>query len=56
MSDALAKLSQARQALAEAKTLDDIIGIRDLAVAAAQFAKAAKLSGEAQLVSVFDHV
>ena len=43
----LAKLDGARQALAEAKTLDDIVAIRDIAVAAASFAKAAKLSGEA---------
>jgi hypothetical protein len=43
----LAKLDRARQALAEAKTLEDIVSIRDIAVAAASFAKAAKLSGEA---------
>ncbi len=47
MSNALAKLDSARRALAEAKTLDDIVAIRDVAIAAESFAKAARLGDEA---------
>lgn len=46
--DALAKLSAATTALAEAKTLDEIKHILDLAEAARTYARAAKLGLEAQ--------
>lgn len=42
----LARLDGARAALAQAKTLDDIVGIRDLAVAAETLAKAARLGDD----------
>lgn len=45
--DALAKLSAATYALAEAKTLDDVKQIMDIAEAARTYAKAAKLGLEA---------
>ena len=45
--DALAKLSAATYALAEAKTLDDVKRIIDIAEAARTYAKAAKLGLEA---------
>jgi hypothetical protein len=43
MNTALAKLSHAERALAEAKTLDDLVAIRDTATAAKAYAEAAKL-------------
>ena len=48
MTDALAKLSAATQALAEARTLDDVKQIHDMAQAAQVYARAAKLGLEAQ--------
>jgi len=45
--DALAKLSAATHALAEAKTLDDVKHIMDIAEAARTYARAAKLGLEA---------
>ena len=45
--DALAKLSAATYALAEAKTLDDVKRIIDIAEAARTYARAAKLGLEA---------
>lgn len=47
-NDALARLSAATQALAVAKTMDEIKQIRDIAVAAQTYAKAAKLGLDAQ--------
>lgn len=47
MTDALAKLSKATQMLAEAKTLDEIRQVMDLAEAARTYAQAAKLGTEA---------
>lgn len=44
---ALARLSEARQALEQAKDLKDILAIRDMAVAYESFAKAARLGNEA---------
>ena len=46
--DSLAKLTQARQMLVEAKTLDDIMQIRDIAEAVRVYAQAAKLGLENQ--------
>lgn len=48
MADSLTKISIARKALAEAKTLEDILQIRDIAVAGQTYARAAKLGMEAQ--------
>jgi len=48
ISNALTKLTAAARALAEAKTLDEIKQIRDVAVAAHTYAKAAKLGLDAQ--------
>lgn len=48
MTDALVKLSNATQALAEAKNLDEVKHIRDLATAAQAYARAAHLGLEAQ--------
>jgi hypothetical protein len=45
---ALAKLDRARQALAEARTLEDVKKIRDIAEAARTYGKAAHLGREAQ--------
>ncbi|OGC90205.1 MAG: hypothetical protein A2W25_15485 [candidate division Zixibacteria bacterium RBG_16_53_22] len=45
---ALAKLTRASKMLAEAKTLDDVLKIKDLAQAAETYARAAKLGLEAQ--------
>jgi len=47
-TQALTKLTAAERALAEAKTLDEIKQIRDVAVAAHTYAKAAKLGLDAQ--------
>jgi len=47
-NNALAKLSSATRALAEAKTLDDVKKIRNIAEAAKTYARAAKLGLEAQ--------
>lgn len=47
-ADALAKLSAATRALAEAKTLDEVKKIRNIAEAAETYARAAKLGLEAQ--------
>ena len=46
--EALAKLTYATTALAEAKTLDDVKGILDIAEAARTYARAAKLGLDAQ--------
>lgn len=46
-SGSIVLLTGARKALAEARTLDDIMSVRDVAVAAESFAKAAKLGDEA---------
>ena len=46
MTDSLAKISQARAALAEAKSLEDILSIRDVATAAHKLAQAQKRSLE----------
>lgn len=46
--NALAKLDKATQMLAEAKTLDEVKGIMDIAEAARTYARAAKLGLEAQ--------
>lgn len=48
MTNELARLSAATQALAEAKTLEDVKQIRDIAQAAQTYARAAKLGIEAQ--------
>jgi phage N-6-adenine-methyltransferase len=48
MTNALAKLDKATQMLAEAKTLDEVKGIMDVAEAARTYAKAARLGLEAQ--------
>lgn len=48
MTDALARLSAATLALAEAKTLEDVKQIHDMAQAAQVYARAAKLGLEAQ--------
>jgi hypothetical protein len=45
--NALAKLDRATQMLAEAKTLDDVLNIMDIAEAARAYARAAKLGLEA---------
>ncbi len=47
-TNALSKLTQAGKMLAEAKTLDDVLKIKDLAQAAETYARAAKLGLEAQ--------
>lgn len=47
-TNALAKLDRATQMLAEAKTLDEVKGIMDIAEAARTYARAAKLGLEAQ--------
>ena len=46
--DALARLDGATRALAEAKTLEEVTQIRDIAEAARTYARAAKLGLEAQ--------
>ena len=46
--DSLAKLERATQMLAEAKTMDDILHVADLAEAAKAYARAAKLGLDAQ--------
>lgn len=48
MTNVLAKLDKATQMLAEAKTLDEVKGIMDIAEAARTYARAAKLGLEAQ--------
>lgn len=48
MNDSLAKISIARKALAEARTLNDFLQIRDIAVAGQKYAQAAKLSMSVQ--------
>jgi len=48
MTNALAKLDRATQMLAEAKSLDEVKHIMDIAEAARTYARAAKLGLEAQ--------
>ena len=48
MSSSIVKMSEARKALAEAKSLDDIMQIRDIAEAARSYARVARLGLESQ--------
>ena len=47
-STSIERLSTARQALIEARSLDDILQIRDIAEAARTYARAAKLGLDSQ--------